>query len=369
MTDFILHIGDGKCGSTSIQVALHEARELLMEQGLMYDAPRARGGHFNYAGLFGRNMRSGFDNAVAEVREHLASLSERIRKEKPEFVIISAENFYVLLAEDVVDFLEDHGLGRPACHIVAYARSPASMYLSSLQQVIKGDHIIPDPNTYRRSLQRPFMSWAKSPQCRSITAVQFSRKTLVDGSSVKDFEERLRLITGNQKISLHDKSVNTSLSAEQMQVLQNFRRTRLAQHSGRLHPDSQALISYFNALNTKFGLQGSKVQLHEELVENILGNNWDIMVRMDRLFPWMEMTKSLEQPVLPETPPKAQIRLEHTDVSELLVDCDLDLVAALETLSVRGREEDLTDADYEACGKAMGLPAARLRHFHTGKRQ
>jgi hypothetical protein len=54
----VVHIGDGKCGSSSVQASLYMASASLLEQGILYHAPAKTAGHFLYITLLNGSTRS-----------------------------------------------------------------------------------------------------------------------------------------------------------------------------------------------------------------------------------------------------------------------------------------------------------------------
>ena len=96
--------------------------------------------------------------------------------------------------------------------VLAYARDPAALYLSALQQRVQGGHCLRDldtPRSYRYTLRRqlePYIDWMG---CENVILRHFQRANLEEGDVVADFLAQLSRF--GKKISIPGHNVNESL--------------------------------------------------------------------------------------------------------------------------------------------------------------
>ena len=154
----ILHIGQGKAGSTAIQDSLFEARQDLLAHGCLYpETLHIKGRHHWLSPLVMDDpMRSpsvvhrmGFsvDAAKKAALDEWAHLSKQIRKSSPSHLILSSEVIFrthsqreIKLAKKFLPSLSDE------IRVLAYVRSPVSRYLSLVQQSLKSKKDIVQPS-------------------------------------------------------------------------------------------------------------------------------------------------------------------------------------------------------------------------------
>lgn len=272
--DAILHIGDGKCGSTSIQASLFEARDRLERQSIVYHPVNRTSGHFHYGMLLGETSRDDHERQVRVAAKNLEENAARIASGEGRFVIFSGESLFRVPPADVMGLLE-RGLTRriEAVHVIGYVRRPADMYLSLMQQKLKASHRIVQPHQYVRDIHQPFAAWAAHPSCASVTVRPFDRTLLEGASVVRDFQRFLADTTGRDVSFLEDRRENESLSAEQMILLQRFRRDFTSGYDGVFRPESTRLIALFHGLNGVLGMVGTKASLSELARAHVVAGN------------------------------------------------------------------------------------------------
>lgn len=299
MTRFIVHVGDGKCGGTSIQNSLYNVREKLRGHGIIYGTSTPKNGHFSLVTLVGRTRGSA---KLAE--ENAQNTIEMIRKGlaagDADTVLLSAESFFQIGPENLLTIMRKISDHIDRVDVIAYVRSPHNMYLSLVQQTLKGDSRFTPPDVYSRRIDNILDSWRCSEHIDSLTVHNFDRDMLVGGDVVTDFESILRDLTDHETLSLPPATENTSLSAEQIVVLQQFRAECLKAHDGKAHRDSQAVVAYFESL-TSLGVPGSKPVLTTAALANLRRGNAAIIERMNTRFPGLEL--KLPE-VAPEVPPE-----------------------------------------------------------------
>lgn len=269
-----MHIGDGKCGSSAIQAALFDARAELKTLGIAYDAHHRTSGNYNFGTLLGKPTRGNDEHQrrwAGQVVTRLRALAEDV-----EYVIVSSEAFLTMEPEEVVQILRMISDDIESIHAVAYVRNPLSMYLSLAQQSVKASYRFRRPDTYRRPINDYVTKWRNSPMMDSVTVRLFDRHALMGNNAVADFEAIVRRLTGMNAVQLEHIDENTSLSAEQMVVMQDFRRRFHAQNDNRWTPDTSRLIDFFTTMNED-GVVGNRPQLTPEASALVAHGNRDVI--------------------------------------------------------------------------------------------
>ena len=285
MTDFIIHIGDGKCGSSSIQRAMYSGRTKLGKQNLVYETSAKDGSHFGLVTLAGLPTR-GDSNRQKDLAKKTVKLIQKTRGEN-DSVVLSAESFFSLKPNEVIKILDHITKNIGVLDIVVYIRPPHSQYLSMVQQALKGDKNFRKPDEYRRPVTAVLKRWKGNPHVRKLVVRKFDRDSLYKGDVVEDFAAVMSELSG-KTIKLEPVEANISLSAEQMVVLQRFRREILDGHDGKLHPDSQKLIGFFQSMNN-ISLMGNKAMLASSALAAVCMRNAEEVANLNQMFPDLKM--------------------------------------------------------------------------------
>jgi hypothetical protein len=282
MVRFVLHIGDQKCGSSAIQSALWLAQDRLCSHGLLYHSTQIRSGHSGFVTLLGVQTRG--DDAKSMVTSEAAIKHMRLRLAAGgiSHVILSAESFIALSPDSVLRIVGMISSEIAGVDVVAYVREPASMYLSWIQQRLKGDHLIFRPERYCHGLDRLLIPWKDVCGVDSVAVRAFEPALLSGGSVVSDFSAVLAELTGVQ-IDLKDTRENVSLTAEQMVILQTFRGRFFADVRGKQNRDTNLLIDMFAGLNA-IGLVGSPPRLQPRWADLIRVNSVPVFARLNDRF-------------------------------------------------------------------------------------
>jgi hypothetical protein len=295
--ELILHIGDAKCGSSSIQASLYKARKHLLSLGILYHAPGPSIGHFCYITLIGGTTRGDNSSQRELAKKNLSETRSLIHQHRPRYIILSSENFFSVNPQKLTKLAEDLLGQKPASiHILSFLRHPAPLYLSTVQQALKASHWFPSPASYRRNTASTFVRWKAEPLCKSITVRLFDRKRLIDRSVVAEFQHYLRCLTGTIDIGIPGIEENISLSSEQTIVLQDFRKDFLANFNNKFCPESSRIIRFFENINATFGTTGTRAALKNEVKACIIQQNIQFMNTLDNLFPGLDIAKTEEQP-------------------------------------------------------------------------
>lgn len=167
MTRLLLHIGHPKTGTTALQSVLSaNAATLLQEASVLYPTkttPSEYKHAFAIPWLLNadnesirRRARSGGDQLKATSQDYWTSILAEIKETSPEQLILSAEGFWSILrrapAEQITFFrnklydIADH------VQVVAYLKSPASYFLSKINQKLRNYRPVSLPRSNYLSL-------------------------------------------------------------------------------------------------------------------------------------------------------------------------------------------------------------------------
>jgi hypothetical protein len=258
LTRFILHVGDPKCGSSSIQTSLFHGREGLRAQRILYESQNPPSGNYCLTTLIGGSTRGDDGVQMGHARNTVAKLASA--RGDADHIILSAENFIRQPPEDILSIVRMIDPDVQDVDVVAYVRHPAAMYLSQAQQAIKASTRFIPPGAYRRPIHEALERWENSPDVASVTVRLFDRNSLTGGDVVADFQSVLRELT-DRHVTLPAARANRSLSAEQMVTLQYYRGHYCAEYQGKATPGSMRLIELFEAMNAE-ALVGTRARLN-----------------------------------------------------------------------------------------------------------
>lgn len=271
----ILHMGLRKTGTTSLQNALFASRDKLRERGVLYPHGGAsRENHrlltalFKPADRIKREVQYLFDFDRARMQRAAIDMWETIRRDvqrtKPQLLVLSSEYFVTYPQSEDFDKLAAI-LSDLSADIepVLYFREPAAHYASNVQQnVKKGDAIYPIDGS---GLQR-IVPWIESAFGRPIAACVADRDQLVSGDIVVDFLSRfVAPVVG--AIDIPTVRLNESMSAEELAILDRFRKLRYSNDVG-LMPDLFSLRVIPRRLERRSGVPSS-LKLKSDVVRAV----------------------------------------------------------------------------------------------------
>jgi hypothetical protein len=356
MARFIVHIGDGKCGSSSIQKGLYDARDCLRAAEILYETATPRHGHFNLVTLAGIDTRNPLGRATEQARASLQTIRDTLRP--GDTVLLSGESFFNVPPARMLEILRSISPEIDRLDVIAYVRAPHSMYLSLVQQTLKGDSRFTQPDQYARRIDRILQGWQDCAEVNSLTVRNFDRAHLVDGDAVADFEAILRRLACSDSIHLPRSTENTSLSAEQLKVLQQYRRQFLKAHDGKAHRESQAILLYFEAM-TGLGFPGSRPMLTAPALASLKRGNAHIVARLNQSFPGL----GLGLPDVPGGTRDDTLWLPDGLVEQILVQMDPKIVALVQNL-VPGFQPRITEDEVAALIRELRHLAERYGLDH-----
>ena len=259
MVRVILHIGDG------------------------FESGRRTNGHFAFATLLGVSTRGNNENGLKASMDDIFTMRQRLLTGKFDYVIITAENFLQLPPESVLNLLNQAFDDIEGYDVIAYIREPAGMYLSWLQQELKGNHRVRQPEKYTHPVDTYTSRWAEAVGISNMVVRPFERSEFLNGSVVQDFAQIVAILT-DKDVRLEDYSENTSLTSEQMVVLQRYRTRYLREAAGKRAPRSDRLIRLFLGLNDLQKL-GNKAELKPHWVSIIRSSARPALERLVERFP------------------------------------------------------------------------------------
>lgn len=215
----LLHIGPHKTGSSSIQRALEIGRDTLARNGVLYPAAEQFPA-WSLAALYATGEQRAHpmlrqklptDAAVeAWSRKNWQELERQVTESDADLCILSSEHF--ASQRDAGPMLAHLGRLFSGITVLAYAREPAALYLSALQQRIQGGQCLRDlstPRGYRYTLRRQLETYIDGVGRENVILRHFRRDNLEEGDVVADFLARLSRF--GKKISIPGHSVNESL--------------------------------------------------------------------------------------------------------------------------------------------------------------
>jgi len=339
----ILHIGDAKCGSSSIQAALYDASKELIKRGVAYSALRRATGHFSHITLLGGSTRGDDGRQRILAERCIARMKGVIEARRPRYLILSAENFFAVRPDALAAHLKSISPDIEGVHLIGYLRDPADRYLSSVQQILKADHVIPSASAAVRAIAWPFEEWGRHPLALSVSAREFDGRALIAGSVVADFAEYLRSVCGDRRIRLEEVEVNASISLEQMAILQRFRAEALGWLPGRFHADSNRLIAFFEEANATCGVVGSRARLKDQVRADIMRLNRSSLGAVRAKFPWMRLARQVDETVEKRFEP---MPTAYHSIADLCGEPDAEMLSALTAL-IPFFNEDLRKGEAE----------------------
>ena len=250
----LLHMGQGKTGTTALQRALHAKRKLLAQHGILYPAfaPYTVAHHMLIALCVADDRVpphvlapfGSLDLLRAKAAAALYQLRAEVEQTRPDVLILSSETFF-------------HGLQRPGkerlarmlaplspdIRPVAYIREPGSLYRSRLQERMRiaATSMPPNAQRIRQPLEDSEAVWG------GVSVCPYDAARLVDGDILRDFASRFLadLIDPRLLRADHD---NRSLSAEAILMVSRFRKLVAPDRDWQFEPRSDQLLRRLQAM-------------------------------------------------------------------------------------------------------------------------
>ena len=284
----IIHLGDHKTGTTSIQKALaSKSLECSTAQVIYPIHPNC----FNH-NLLARAIRR--EEMNIDLEERGKWLRSRLMNSDAEFGVISAEKFEFVPPNMLSNFLEKYLPELTSTlRLIAYIRPHADRLLSGFAERTKlGVRCVSPEQLHSQLLKKGLLKYAPRMQKwgsifgKQLTFKPFDRSLLHEKDVVQDF---FQFVLGGHSWQLHQpKRCNDSLCLEDLVLLREVHQTlrqnfgiKLKRHTLEVFGRSMALVL---ATHTIKGSTGTKLQLDRSLVEELIAAYRDDAIAVDQEF-------------------------------------------------------------------------------------
>ncbi|MCG3267381.1 hypothetical protein [Yoonia sp. I 8.24] len=229
--ELLLHIGQEKTGTTSLQWALKQKAHVLRERGILLpDMPPETGNAVLLAhSLFGHTeVSKGREIWLKMDRTEILRAADRawqdiletVASDTPKSILISSEVLFRPMSKAVITSANQQiDQVAETSRIIAYLRAPDSHYLSNLQQALKGLSTASQPSrTSARDTLLPLIKNWNGPVSLNV----FDRKTLNGGDIISDFVKKYLPALDPAEINHRNFEINTTHSTEAMAILHDL---------------------------------------------------------------------------------------------------------------------------------------------------
>lgn len=304
----LLHIGQGKTGTTALQRSLHAARDRLRPKGILYPSfSLGSVAHHMLIALCESDDRipphviepfRNLDALRASAAAALYNLRLEVERKQPKVMILSSETFIFGLGragkEKLARLLQPFSA---EVLPVVYVREPGALYRSRLQERMRiaATTLPPGPQRIRDAIEDTEAVWGQIAVC------QFDTGMLAGGDILKDFATRFLsdLIDPNEMVAGTE---NTSLSAEAILALSRFRRLVAPDRDWQRDPRSDRLFRWLQLFEeTDPAVQ--RIRLRPGVAEAVRRASVDYLWLLDRfgmVFPEINYADVDGTPPLPE---------------------------------------------------------------------
>ena len=278
--ELVIHLGDCKTGSTSIQSVLANKSWHCSSARLIYPS---RSNHNSLA-----NAIRGTGNGLSLLQRG-ERLRERLLRRDAEFGVLSAEHFEFVSPHDLANFLDKY-LPETVSHLrlIAYIRPHADNLLSRFGERSKiGLRCASPAQLHRKFLANGLLMYA--PRLREwrnvfgtkVTFKPFIRRMLYEQDVVLDF---FRFVFGDHAFTLRDSQLrNESLCLEDLVMLRKVH-SILRQRFGFDLSTVQSFGRRMGNVLASSGATGTRPCLHLGLVEDIISAYRDDAIAVDQEF-------------------------------------------------------------------------------------
>lgn len=266
----IIHIGQAKTGTTSLQSAFSASRAALRAQGFLYPDCRGEPNH----GLLTvplmtqpqRSLRArvGTDPEAARAYslQVWSELSDQIAgaaaETAIETVILSSEFFWrAQFVDKLRPLIARFVAAETELEFLAYIRRPSEHYVSLAQQTLKANHILPPLARLDRAM------FTKFSGIGPLTIRGFDRQSLIGGDIVADAAAVLGI--DDRRLTRPEAEANTTISAEAMVLLQEHRQRDHPERRNVFTPDTKRLLRAIRAVEANHPGVFTRPRLRPEL--------------------------------------------------------------------------------------------------------
>lgn len=277
----ILHIGMAKTGTSTLQHTLNEHRELLLEEGVLYPAPKYGKENHNLITTlvhpfedmpreFTSGGRHDFQAIHTMGEQFLVDIEQQVRRAGPDVVILSGEYFVYLSEPKVMTLRSLLERTFDDIHVVCYVRHPAAYYVSLMQQQVKASSTIRAPANFRMRAKVCISRFVEAFE-DNVSVRRSDRETLHGGCIVRDFLHAF--IPGGDVIArrLDVGDQNESMSAEGMCILQRLRRYGWPDQDDHFMPESSYIMDVLNEM--RGATDQTRASLRPEVYDRFMENH------------------------------------------------------------------------------------------------
>lgn len=214
-----LHIGSNKTGTTSSQITLHHNRRELLKQGYLYPCDVEKHHTFFFATKSARKYwpRALKHTPTHELKRKVEDFFSTLEKEisiHDGHLVLSTEYLFIdqeAHIQSVIDYLKPF---YPEITVIVFVREPADLYASGQQQILKARSYATPPQQFHYNFKNVIESWSRF--CPVIVK-EYSPGT-------DSCEVLCNTIGIDYSRMSRRKRVNTTMSVEQVALLEKIRR-------------------------------------------------------------------------------------------------------------------------------------------------
>lgn len=327
VSKLLIHIGTGKTGSTTLQASLAKLNKNNMLNGIVYPELRGKIHHNELCTLvmpharIRRDIRSKYKEEDERYNKFKDKIKKKLFKDvsSASNVILSGEYFCGFNQEEVGKFKEIvEQLGFNEVKIVVYFREVCSLYLSQIQQRIKGSSKFANPYNYIFNYKDIYQRW--HTVFDDVEVREFSRSGLEGSDIVVDFlSVANRYFDVNLTPEISIEKTNESLSVAGMLIQHEYRSLFYSQEDNVFYKDSIELISFIIEAEKQIGYN-NKPKLKDELIKIILKNN------QSELY-WLKSNFGIDFGVNEDLPRQVEKYSFNSDLEQVIQVSDKDKAA------------------------------------------
>ncbi len=300
----ILHIGQSKTGTTSLQSFLASNRTPMVKAGICYPdvyrsgIPLSVQNHNSFAeSLCGFRRFPGFS-----AEEYWSQFQDQARKAGCHTLLLSGESFFgapqIWRLPEGDDYLECYAqklnklknlLGKDDCHVYIYLRRQDEWVDSAIPQIIRYEGLL-NRSVYESDVQiidmlAPHLDyvtlldlWKKLIEPSEMTVIPFERDHLTAGDTVADFIRRIKITDSIPLIQSQETREHTSLSREFIMLKKILNRTPKSK------TEERTIISILTDLDKKIGSRKQykiDTALRVELMNRVADQNRSLAQKYD----------------------------------------------------------------------------------------
>lgn len=266
----VIHLGDRKTGSTSIQTALYKKCWHSDSAKLIYAITQTN--PFNHNGLAFKIKENKFD----KLKSHAQNIREKLMLSDADFAVISAEQFEDVDPKLLLEFIQTYlPEMEENLRLITYIRPHASRFVSTYAERVKLGIFQGSMKELHDKLknsnfliyQNRLRKW-KSIFGNKLTIRPFVRSSLDQENVVNDF---FNYLFQSNSFNLKPMSMsNESLCLEDLAILKESQRIIEEKFGNQIKSNIKKQFGRNMAVQLcEKDSRGTKIQLHEELAQDV----------------------------------------------------------------------------------------------------